>query len=100
MPRVHPIIQLMGAEWASAEKLVHDPDWSIFTTAYISSYCETLRSDHPGWHPDLYASDLSGYLLGQSKRKLWWLPGAQAGQTAIQARSDGAPAISDVMCIV
>ncbi|KAF8263402.1 hypothetical protein EI94DRAFT_1704024 [Lactarius quietus] len=54
-PRVHPIIQVMSRVWKKAEEESWMPDWSIFTTDYISGFCANQRANEPDWHSDLLA---------------------------------------------
>ncbi|KAF8262902.1 hypothetical protein EI94DRAFT_1704413 [Lactarius quietus] len=79
-PRVHPIIQVMSVEWKAAEAEKRSPDWSIFTTDYISSYCENQRANELNWHPDLSSLDLGPYLEGLQEHKRWWEVGLPAAQ--------------------
>ncbi|KAF8269518.1 hypothetical protein EI94DRAFT_1799068 [Lactarius quietus] len=79
-PCVHPIIQVMTVEWKAAEVEKQSPDWSIFTTDYISSYCENQKANEPDWHPDLSSLDLGPYLEGLQEHKRWWEVGLPAPQ--------------------
>ncbi|KAF8258426.1 hypothetical protein EI94DRAFT_1815345 [Lactarius quietus] len=79
-PRIHPIIQVMSVEWKVAEAEKRSPDWSIFTTDYISSYCENQRVNELDWHPDLSSLDLGPYLEGLQEHKRWWEVGLPAAQ--------------------
>lgn len=49
------------------------PDWSIFTKEYITLYCTAQKRAQPGWNADLASVDLSHYVAGQPRKKLWWV---------------------------
>jgi hypothetical protein len=85
-PRLHPILMLMAPEVASAMTKKRDPNWGLFTTDYISGFCQQVVLDHPGWHKDLSALDISRYLDSSfNKKKPWWIP----GQEGLQEAADG-----------
>jgi hypothetical protein len=89
IPRVHPIIQVMTAEWKDASDSGRKPRWSIFTDNYIKQVCDQVAMSNTDWNPQLYATDLSHYLVGTSSRSMWWiLPGSQS--SAVQASDDSA----------
>jgi hypothetical protein len=68
----------MAIEWETAENDGRAPNWGLFTNDYISGFCQKVATEHPGWHSDLYALDLSSYMISLPKKKLWWLPELQA----------------------
>jgi hypothetical protein len=82
-PRLHPILQLMAEEWHRAKTAETDPNWGLFTKAYLTTFCDRVATEHPGWHKDLRALDLSSY-IGSSfdKKAPWWIPDQEAGQEA------------------
>ncbi|KAN0140677.1 hypothetical protein V8E53_001504 [Lactarius tabidus] len=87
IPRLHPIVQIMIAEWKTASDGGRNPHWHIFTDAYIKQYCDQVANENPRWNADLYATDLSTYVADASARKQWWvLPGSTRSSAA--QRSD------------
>ena len=72
-PRVHPIIQLMTAEWKDASRAGRKPQWNKFSDEHITEACAQVSSKHPDWHPDLYATDLSRRLRGTPPASRWWI---------------------------
>ncbi|KAH8985801.1 hypothetical protein EDB92DRAFT_1949633 [Lactarius akahatsu] len=85
MPRVHPIIQAVGAEWKTASDAKRRFNWTVLTTSYITQLCETVRKEHPEWHASLSSLTLDSYLDGLHPTRLWWLE----GHPAAQKTSDG-----------
>ncbi|KAF8265604.1 hypothetical protein EI94DRAFT_1804129 [Lactarius quietus] len=79
-PRVHPLIQVMSREWKKAEEESRMPDWSIFTTDYISGFCANQRANEPDWHSDLSSLDLGPYMEGLQDHRRWWEVGLPATQ--------------------
>ncbi|KAH8988189.1 hypothetical protein EDB92DRAFT_1817617 [Lactarius akahatsu] len=73
MPRVHPVVQAIGAEWEAARTENCDPDWDVITSDYITQLCEKMSEDHPNWHPSFTLLNLSLYLDGIEPSKMWWL---------------------------
>ncbi|KAH9000971.1 hypothetical protein EDB86DRAFT_3074977 [Lactarius hatsudake] len=80
MPRVHPIIQAVGAEWKTASDAKRRFNWTVLTTSYITQLCETVRKEHPEWHASLSSLTLDSYLDGLHPTRLWWLEGHPAAQ--------------------
>jgi hypothetical protein len=66
----------MGDEWTGNLQ----PDWGIIAVDKISEACNNVASKHPGWHFDLSALDLSGYLQGVHKNKRWWITDAPVAE--------------------
>ncbi|KAH9020287.1 hypothetical protein EDB83DRAFT_2528043 [Lactarius deliciosus] len=87
MPRVHPIIQAVGAEWKTASDTKRSFDWTVLTTQYITQLCDTVQKEHPEWHASLSALSLDSYLDGLHPTKLWWLKGHSAAQNTPEATS-------------
>ncbi|KAF8258709.1 hypothetical protein EI94DRAFT_1707749 [Lactarius quietus] len=79
-PHIHPIIQVMSREWKKAEEESRTPNWSIFTTDYISEFCKNQRASEPDWHSDLSSLDLGPYMEGLQDHKKWWDVGLPAPQ--------------------
>jgi hypothetical protein len=73
MPRVHPIVNIMKEEWRTSVRAGYRPRWEAITMASIVRICQRVEAEHPDWHPDLYALDLSAYLRGLTKKRKWWL---------------------------
>ncbi|KAN0131092.1 hypothetical protein V8E53_011093 [Lactarius tabidus] len=87
IPQLHPIVQIMIAEWKTVTDSGQNPRWHIFTDAYIKQYCDQVTTENPTWNPDLYATDLSLYVVETPARKQWWvLPGSTRPSAA--QRSD------------
>ncbi|KAN0141481.1 hypothetical protein V8E53_000726 [Lactarius tabidus] len=87
IPRLHPIVQIMIAEWKTVTDSGQNPRWHIFTDAYIKQYCDQVATENPTWNPDLYATNLSLYVAETPARKQWWvLPGSTRPSAA--QRSD------------
>jgi hypothetical protein len=79
----------MTAEWKDASESSRKPRWNIFTDTYIKQVCDQVAMSNPDWNPELYATDLSLYLVGTSSRSMWWiLPGSRS--SAVQASDDSA----------
>ncbi|KAH9011175.1 hypothetical protein EDB83DRAFT_2322254 [Lactarius deliciosus] len=87
MPRVHPIIQAVGAEWKTASDTKRSFDWTVLTTQYITQLCDTVQKEHPEWHASLSALSLDSYLDGLHPTKLWWLKGHSTAQNTPEATS-------------
>ncbi|KAH8979911.1 hypothetical protein EDB86DRAFT_2835622 [Lactarius hatsudake] len=64
MPRVHPIIQAVGAEWKTASDAKRRFNWT----------------EHPEWHASLSSLTLDSYLDGLHPMRLWWLEGHPTAQ--------------------
>ncbi|KAH9169709.1 hypothetical protein EDB89DRAFT_1908354 [Lactarius sanguifluus] len=73
MPRLHPIIQVVGAEWKNVEDENCSPNWPLLTTQYITQLCETVLVENPEWHESLSSLQLNSYLEGLHPTRLWWL---------------------------
>ncbi|KAH9169691.1 hypothetical protein EDB89DRAFT_2072685 [Lactarius sanguifluus] len=86
MPRLHPIIQVAGAEWKNAEDQNRSPNWPLLTTQYITQLCETVLVENPEWHESLSSLQLNSYLEGLHPTKLWWLE----AHPEVQKTSDAA----------
>lgn len=82
----------MGEEWQVARTDGRSPNWGIFTTSYISASCTKMASDHPDWHRDIYALDLSTYIKPNAKKKPWWLHGPQV----VEAPDEGTLCLSSI----
>jgi hypothetical protein len=82
----------MATEWATAKSSERAPNWGLFSTSYISGFCQKTVLDHPGWHRDLSAVDLSSYVQGLSRKKLWWTPDTQT----VQEPADGTSHLSSM----
>ncbi|KAF8268165.1 hypothetical protein EI94DRAFT_1800752 [Lactarius quietus] len=90
-PRVHPIIQVMSREWKKAEEESRMPDWSIFTTHYISGFCENQRASEPDWHLDLSSLDLGPYMEGLQDHRRWWEVSLPAPQDVEDGKARALP---------
>jgi hypothetical protein len=67
----------MSSEWEAAAVGKQCPCWNLFTNTCIKQLCDQVATENPIWHPDLYATDLSTYMVGVAPRWLWWvLPGS------------------------
>ena len=88
-PRLHPIIQLMTAEWRDASETGRKPHWNIFTDEYIGQACAQVLRKHPDWHPDLYATDLKVRYTGTPPESAWWIH-PPIGSSIMQGSHDGA----------
>ncbi|KAH9169735.1 hypothetical protein EDB89DRAFT_1908385 [Lactarius sanguifluus] len=86
MPHLHPIIQVVGAEWKNAEDQNRSPNWPLLTTQYITQLCETVLVENPEWHESLSSLQLNSYLEGLHPTKLWWLE----AHPEVQKTSDAA----------
>ncbi|KAH9163429.1 hypothetical protein EDB89DRAFT_2078785 [Lactarius sanguifluus] len=86
MPRLHPIIQVVGAEWKNAEDQNRSPNWPLLTTQYITQLCETVLAENLEWHESLSSLQLDSYLEGLHPTKLWWLE----AHPEVQKTSDAA----------
>ena len=71
--RVHPIVQLMTAEWRDVFINHRKPRWDLFTDTFIAASCNKAAMANPGWHPDLYATNLTVHLIGTSSASMWWI---------------------------
>jgi hypothetical protein len=71
MPRLHPILQAMAAEWESSQDVL--PHWDRFSPTYIAQLCHCIALDEPTWHADLFSTDLSTYLSGIPQDQQWWV---------------------------
>ncbi|KAH8990629.1 hypothetical protein EDB86DRAFT_3080256 [Lactarius hatsudake] len=91
MPRVHPIIQAVGAEWKTASDTKRRFNWTVLTTSYITQLCETVRKEHPEWHASLSSLTLDSYLDGLHPMRLWWLGGHPAAQKTSDAVMNDMP---------
>lgn len=88
-PRLHPIVQLMTAEWKNASDNGRQPRWNILTDGYIRQACEQVAEANPDWHADLYATDLSKHTAQLTTKSKWWvLPGSRP--SAAKGSADGA----------
>ena len=72
VPHVHPIIQLMTAEWKDVFINCQKPHWNLFTDAFIAASCNEASMANPDWN-DLYATDLNVHLIGTSSASMWWI---------------------------
>ncbi|KAH8977208.1 hypothetical protein EDB86DRAFT_2838214 [Lactarius hatsudake] len=91
MPRVHPIIQAVGAEWKTASDAKRRFNWTVLTTSYITQLCETVWKEHPEWHASLSSLTLDSYLDGLHPMRLWWLEGHPAAQKTSDAVMNDMP---------
>ncbi|KAH9012957.1 hypothetical protein EDB83DRAFT_2321822 [Lactarius deliciosus] len=73
MPRVHPVVQVIGVEWGGAKAEKRTPDWDVITYDYIAQLCDQMSEDHPNWHASFTSLNLSSYLDGIEPSKMWWL---------------------------
>ena len=73
VPHVHPIVQRMTAEWRDTFINHRKPRWDLFTDAFIAVSCNEASMANPGWHLDLYATDLTVHLIGTSSASMWWI---------------------------
>jgi hypothetical protein len=74
MPRVHPVIQAISAEWKAANNDTRAPDLCEITSEYVARLCDQTEEEHPDWHVSLMSPDLHEYLVGIEPSKMWWLP--------------------------
>ena len=63
----------MTAEWRDAFINHRKPRWDLFTDTFIAASCNEAAMANPGWHPDLYATDLTVHLIGTSSASMWWI---------------------------
>ncbi|KAF8263367.1 hypothetical protein EI94DRAFT_1704049 [Lactarius quietus] len=71
MPHCHPILQIMGTRWGTAEKGGMPPDWTGLTLETVTQYLQPSKA--PTWHQDLFAHDLTPYLSSGGISPLIWL---------------------------
>ena len=60
----------MTAEWRDAFINHRKPRWDLFTDTFIAASCNEAAMANPGWHPDLYATDLTVHLIGTSSASM------------------------------
>ncbi|KAF8269524.1 hypothetical protein EI94DRAFT_1799085 [Lactarius quietus] len=71
-PHCHPILQLTGNRWGTAEKAGMPPNWTGLTLEMVIQSCNLQASKAPTWHQDLFAHDLTPYLQDIPPKKQWW----------------------------
>ena len=92
---MHPIIQVVSKEWEQAENEGRLPNWGLFTPTYIEKHCDIMKAQRPKCHPDLYATNLTGYLQGLPERRKWWILESAASMDS----GDGPLSVLLVLCL-
>jgi hypothetical protein len=63
----------MGAELQTSLNAERLPSWDNLSSDYIARLSREVASEHPDWHADLYALDLSAYMVGPALKNQWWV---------------------------
>ena len=72
-PRLHPVVQIYGAEWTNAPLEGRPLSWDGLTTQAITQACKQQRNNDAmkSWPSDLSADDISNYLGEVGANYIW-----------------------------